>query len=244
MLLLWILFSDDNEITLLEEYFFHLSDTWISSIADHVTYSINIIYKNEIEWPDKEEREATWGFIPVGEKIIAIVDGTHLRIDRPSSREEEQSYYSGYKGGHTQNYIVYINNLGFVLRVDGPFPGSMSDRGCVQLTDIHKSPSSYLSPGEKILADGGFCGEGEYIVPFNLVVVNKETTIRNALIDYNSAIADCRSLIERVFARIKDRARALRGTWRRSKEKQNNLFLAACRLYNRIQIIRIIFNTT
>ena len=205
-----------------------------------MTDSINIVYSSEIEWPDVEERTYSYNLFSIDSKAIAIVDGTHVQIRSPSSSSESDSLFSGYKNCHSQNFLVYCNSLGFILRIEGPFPGSHNDIQCFNQSDILVNKNKYLSEEELIIGDGGFAGDGPFIKPFRVTEIKKEETIEAIEfgIDYNNIIQDNRALIEHTIHLIKDRARALAGRYCRRKDRQANLFIASAKLVNRTKRLR------
>lgn len=181
-LLLWCYFSDTNyaeSISML----FDISIRTVSNIADHVTRAISKAYLREIEWPDEEERKSLYGLFSVHPNAIVLLDGTHCRIVVPSDKEAEDQTFSGYKNHHTQNHLVYTDGLGFFRLIEGPFPGKPNDRSLFTQSVLFKSASTLLSEGEEIIiknaagaervaldgerivADGGFAGQGPLHCP-------------------------------------------------------------------------------
>lgn len=241
-LLLWFLHSDGVPTDIICWIFDDALDNHtIISIADHITSCINSVYEKEIEWPDAEERRASYGLFSIDEHAIAILDGTHCEIEAPVDLSTNDELYSGHKLATTQSYLVWCNALGFILKVEGPFVGRLSDRGTYSTSEFAQPDCKLLSDNEKVIADGGFWGEGEFILPARIKMINTAETKQKQLelVNYNLEIQDNRALIEHQIHFIKDRARALNKRYSRGLDQQADLFLAASKLLNRIKRIRI-----
>jgi hypothetical protein len=238
-LLIWILHSDGGDSDTIGVFFDGIHRTTIDRIADHVTSCINRVYLSEIAWPDAEERAACYGLLSLHDKAIGLCDGTHCMIDVPIDIEDENSYYSGYKKGHTQSYLIWVNVLGFIIKVAGPFPGRLSDRGTYNTTDIADPKNGLLTSGEYIIADGGLQGEGQFLLPIRITDIKKsEEEKKLDMIDYNQEVGDNRSLVEHCIHVIKSRAQVLQKRYSRGRAKQSDLFYASAKLVNRIKRYR------
>lgn len=240
-LLLWFFHSDGVSASALELLFGSIHRTTVCDIADHVTECLNSVYSTEIQWPDEEERKSLRGLFAVDENAVALLDGTHCEIEAPEDLETNDEYYSGYKKTTTQSYLVWADALGFILKIEGPFPGRMSDRGTYSNSEFARLDSTLLSREETVIADGGFQGDGQFTMPARMKMINSDEleSMKEALIFYNLAVADDRSAIEHKIHFIKDRARVLKTKYNRGLQRQGNLFYAAGRLLNRTQRIRM-----
>jgi hypothetical protein len=154
--------------------------------------------------------------------------------------ENEGKYHSNYKNFHTQNYLICADALGFVIYTAGPFGGKDNDRGALNTTPFVLSDCPLLSEGELILVDGGFAGEGHILHQFTqreLMVMTPEERARIA--SFNEDFLHNRSPIEHCIHRVKNRAQALAKRWPRALERQQQLFTAATRVYNRCRRLRM-----
>jgi hypothetical protein len=161
-LLLWILHIADEGNKALSLLFGNLDITTVFRIADHVTWCVNTVFDELIQWPSAEERQQLHGFFSVCDTVVAVMDGTHCEINKPTY--DEMVYHSGYKHKHTQNYLVCVTVLGVVVHVEGPFPGRKNDRGVYNSSHIGSHPEQFFSDGERLLADGGFVGGSPLLV--------------------------------------------------------------------------------
>lgn len=238
-LFLWTMSINGTRITDLELIFAHLSYMTISRYCDHVTDVINSCFAHYIKWPSPEERRASYGMFSVHDKIIAVLDGTHCEIERPL--HNEQSFWSGHKHLHTQNYLVAVNPLGVIIFVSQPYPGSWNDRGCYNISRIATHPSQFVSDGELILADGGFMGGYPLMVPLHKSIIDetKTTAERNEMLDHNIELSENRILVEDSFSWLKHTARVLEQRFTRERHTQGQIFHAACCWYNALRLLRI-----
>jgi hypothetical protein len=236
--LLWMWHSDGNDPDLLGVLFNDISRATSDRVADHITAAINEVWADEVRWPDAEERRYLYGCFSSYEKAVGVLDGTHCQIEVPVV--DEGKYHSQYKNFHTQNYLICADALGFVIYTAGPFGGKDNDRGAFNSTPFVLPNCSLLSEGELILVDGGFAGEGHILHQFTrreLMAMTQEERARIA--SFNEDFTHNRSPIEHCIHRVKNRAQALARRWPRTLYRQENLFTAATRLYNRCRRLRL-----
>jgi hypothetical protein len=237
-LLLWLLHISDSNVKSLTLIFGHLHRTTVYRIADHVTYCVKSELNDLIAWPTAEERKCLYGMLSICDTAVAIMDGTHCEIREPTY--DEKVYYSGYKHKHTQNYLVCVNVLGVVIHVEGPFNGRKNDRSVYNHSTLGRHPESFFSEGERVLADGGFVGGAPLLVPIHSTMMDKteDESTRETMREINREFTDNRVLVEDVFAWIKGRAHVIDSRYKRRRERQGEVFYAACRLHNFVRIHR------
>ena len=238
-LLLWLVYMEEVGVQSLSWVFGLLPVSTLFRYVDHVTQCINAELADEIRWPTEEERERLYGLFSIREKVVAVLDGTHCEIDEPTY--DDRLYYSGYKGMTSQNYLAYVNVLGLIIKVEGPFPGRMNDKACYNHSELGQHPDHYLREGEHILADGGFVGGGPLVVPIHQTVIDKEEDKerKEKMLEVNEEIKDNRILVEDVFGWVKARGRRLSYRYGRARERQAEEFPAMCRIHNLIRSARI-----
>ena len=237
-LLLWVWHSDGNDPDLIGIIFNDVSHRTANRVADHVTEAINSAWVDEVHWPDAEERRSLYGFFSSCPTAVGVLDGTHCQIQVPAVNEGH--YYSAYKNFHTQNWLICADALGFVIWTAGPFAGHDNDRAVFNTTPFVDSNCPLLSPGEVILVDGGFRGEGHILHQFTqgeLLAMSEDE--RERVASFNEDFLHNRSPIEHCIHRVKSRAQALTKRWPRALHKQGALFDAAVRLYNRCRRMRL-----
>lgn len=237
-LLLWILSIADSNVKALKLAFHGIHRTTIFRIVDHVTHCVNTELQDLIAWPTAE-RKCLYGMLSICDTAVAVMDGTHCEINEPTY--DERLYYSGYKHKHTQNYLVCVNVLGVVIHVEGPFNGRKNDRSMYNHSTLGRHPERFFSEGERVLADGGFVGGAPLLVPIHSTVMEKteDEGTREVMREINREFTDNRVLVEDVFSWVKARAHVLDVRYRRRRERQGEVFYAACRFHNFVRIHRI-----
>jgi hypothetical protein len=106
--------------------------------------------------------------------VIGVLDGTHIRIQRPG-RLLQETYYSGYKRTHTINVLAAARVDGCFSYVDVSKPGSLdesvvftevpranglglgswNDEGVLQASKLYREYQAGRLRG-KVLADRGY----------------------------------------------------------------------------------------
>jgi hypothetical protein len=238
-LLLWLYWTKGTPISALTDLFGQLHPTTLTRMIDHVTCCINDALAHVVHWPTPDERKDVYGWAAVCDKAIAYLDGTHLPISRPT--ESPAAYWSTYKSKYTQNYLVCVNAFALVTYIDGPFPGRGNDRGAFNQCTLATDYADFVSEGEVIIADGGFMGGPQLLVPFHSdTITHAQSEEEKAdMMSFNDELSEGRVLVEDVFGWLKATARILEGRFRRSKTKQPAVFEATCCVYNYIRMMRI-----
>ena len=238
-LLLWLCHGCGDRTARLCVDFNHLHRTTIHRYIDHVSECIIEALEDMVQWPSSVEREQLHGRMSVCTGAVAVLDGTHCPTQAPSHLTH--TYYSGYKCKHTQNYLVCVNYLGFVLSIEGPYVGRENDRADYKQSDLFHNYAQYTSDGEYILADGGFVNGPNLLVPIHQTVIDKQTDSdgREGMMAYNKEFTSNRLIVEDVFGWIKDSVCVLNTAWPQSLERQALVFKAACRVHNFKRLLRM-----
>ena len=192
-----------------------------------------------IAWPTAEERRDLYGWVGVCDTAIAFLDGTHLPVRKPT--KESSAYWSTYKQKYTQNYLVCVSPFALITYVDGPFPGQGNDRGAFNQCTLASDYGQFVSEGEVIVADGGFTGGPQLLVPLHSDTITHAASEEEKveMLRFNDELSESRVLVEDVFGWLKAAARILEGRYRRKKESQAPVFRALCCVYNYTRMMRI-----
>ena len=238
-LLLWMYWTKGTPLMALTELFGSLHETTLTRMIDHVSHCIEWTLGVLLTWPTAEERKDLYGWVGVCDTAVAFLDGTHLPVSKPT--RNPSAYWSTYKQKYTQNYLVCVNPFALIIYVDGPYPGRGNDRGafnqCSLATDFRK----YVSEGEVIVADGGFMGGPQLLVPLHSDTITHaaDEEEKQDMLSFNEELSDGRVLVEDVFGWLKGAARILEGRYRRGKASQAPVFKAMCCVYNFTRMMRI-----
>ena len=238
-LLLWLYWIKGTPLSALTDLFGRLHNNTLTRCVDHVTRCINTTLEHVISWPAPEDRKSLHGWVAVCDKAVAFLDGTHLPISRPN--DHPAAYWSTYKSKYTQNYLVCVNPFALITYVDGPFPGRGNDRGAFNQCTLASNHTQYVSDGEVIVADGGFMGGPQLLVPFHSDTITHAASEdeKADMISFNDELSEGRVLVEDVFGWLKATCRILESRWRGSKRKQPEVFKATCCMYNYVRMLRI-----
>lgn len=92
---------------------------------------------------------------------MVILDGTEMKIERPSSLTSQSQFYSDYKSSTTLKGLVGVDPRGSVVFVSTLFSGSISDKEITAqsgLLDVLKQLLDHemLRPGDGAMVDKGF----------------------------------------------------------------------------------------
>jgi len=98
-----------------------------------------------------------------------------------------------------------------------------------------------VSPGELIIADGGFIGGSPLICPFHVNDIRSASSVeeQQSMLEFNSELTSNRIIVEDVLGWIKSRAKILGRTYHRKKESQAAVLRAACCFNNYIRTHRV-----
>jgi hypothetical protein len=231
-LLLYIIQLDGTPFDVLAALFRLRNVSSIFEYAETMTKIVNTVLKDCLSWPTANQRLLLHDTFSIYPAAIGILDGTHCRIRVPTDWEEENSYFSGYKHSHTQNYLMVVDPNGFVINLEGPFPGSQNDIACCQQSDIVLNPQSYFSPGERLLADGGFRGFPQFLIPYRVDQLRGNPTQRESMEVYNSLLQLIRSKVEHSIHRVKCRAQVLANRYNRDRKRQFDTITSSVLLHN------------
>ena len=238
-LLLWLFYLCGDRTSQLILHFGYIHPSTVLRYIDHVTWCVNDMLDGCIAWPTAEEKQSLYGMMSVHQHAIAVLDGTHCRLQAPG--DANNLFYSGYKHMHSQNYLVCVDYLGMVRYISKPYEGRPNDRACYNECDLSVRQAEFLSGEEKILADGGFTGGPGLLVPLHQETYDQplDERAREGMMNYNQEFTANRLIVEDVFGWLKERACVLDSAFARHRAKQGPTFTAACKLHNFTRMIRI-----
>ena len=98
---------------------------------------------------------------------LCIIDGTEIKIQKPSALKAQSQCYSDYKGTTTLKCLVGIDPRGTVIFVSELFSGSISDKEICKQSGFYKllqdlKNRGFIQNGDAIMADKGFTIEDEH----------------------------------------------------------------------------------
>lgn len=237
-LLVWLEYVKATRMGGLMVMFPTVSESTLWRSIDHVTEAINYIWYGNIQWPDQSERAGLHEGFAIEARAVGVLDGTHCEIDMPAVNAD--AYRAGHKKRYTQNYLCVVNVFGLVIYVAGPFPGATGDRGAWKQCALFADRDSFFSPGEVLLADGGFVGGRYLMCPYHVDDIRRaaSTEERDAMVQHNNELSQDRTLVEDAFAWIKQCAPVLGTRFHRYRTRQGEAVFAVCRWWNELRRLR------
>jgi hypothetical protein len=144
------------------------------TLSDWILRTLSAIvqkYKNVIKWPSDEEfKNLKSEFNPqlprALQRVVCAVDGTEIRISRPSAEEHQSSHYSSKKKQHALNVLLVVDLRGRILYVGKPV-ANLNDQSVWNASRLRER---FEGKTYGIIADGGF----------HLNPKNKNTNIKGA----------------------------------------------------------------
>lgn len=131
-----------------------------------------------------------------------VLDGTEVRIQKPSSLAAQRQTFSTYKHYNTYKSVVGCTPDGYVCHVSKLWGGSVSDRVIVEESGLLER----LQPGDAIMVDKGFKlsnlppGVKMHIPCFR---TPGEPQMKENELAHTQQVATARVIVERVIGRIK-----------------------------------------
>jgi hypothetical protein len=195
---------------------FNVHQRSIQQIVKKTLKALGSYLKGEIQWSsDKEfeELKENFAFFQNSgfEDIVCVVDGSEIRVSRPSKEPYQRKHYSGKKKQHSVNIMFICNLAGEILYYSSAIDGAHDQR------DWNSLGLQRLFEGKNygIMGDGGFffnhkadSVEIKGVKPFTGQDLNDEQK------KFNKLLSSMRVVVENSIARVKH--------WRVIKETYRN----------------------
>lgn len=131
-----------------------------------------------------------------------VLDGTEVRIQRPSSLAAQRQTFSTYKHFNTYKAVIGCTPHGYISHVSDLWGGSVSDHMIVEQSGLLE----LLEPGDAIMVDKGFRlndlppGVRVHIPAFRKP---QEPQMSEEDVSHTRQVASARVIVERVIGRVK-----------------------------------------
>jgi hypothetical protein len=172
--------------------------------------------------------------VPGFEQCVGFLDSTCSEIRRP--KENQDLYYRGDKAYHNILNQLVVDPLGRNIHLTFGGQGSRNDRGFFNESVLYSNQNEHFSPGEYLIADGGFRGNGSVVCPFNRNEVRGED--RNNRARFNQNLRSSRVTVEWGFGFIHNKWEIFNRRWKYEKDEIGITLYVACLLANRYFRIR------
>jgi hypothetical protein len=149
-----------------------------------------------------------------------------------------------HKSMYCMNLVVIVDHFGYIIYVDGGFPGSFHDSRCLRNSDINKNCRQYFTSadldqvGEYVLGDPGYLGLDMYIlrrVDFGEIAREEQTPIIEA---FNRRHCNKRVKVDWGIGGVKNKWRRFLDVCPSRRRNFEPVFVACCRLTNFIHDAR------
>lgn len=131
--------------------------------------------------------------------LVAIIDATEQRIERPQDREQEGLHYSGKRHAPTCKTSIVVNEQGIIRAVTDSAPGRTHD-----LTQIrHAGVLDHIPLQTEILADAAYTGLDKYLPDHPVTIAHRAHPLTHEQEHFNRKLAVRRILVENVFCQLK-----------------------------------------
>ncbi|XP_043064690.1 putative nuclease HARBI1 [Drosophila ficusphila] len=132
-------------------------------------------------------------------KIVACVDGTHIKIQKPVNNS---SVFFNRKGYYSMNAMVVCNYNMEIIAIDATHPGSCHDSFIWNHSDVREYFSRNIN-GHFVLADSGYALESFVLTPYRSAEIGTHQHI------FNIRHTGARNIIERTIGVLKSPFRCL-----------------------------------
>ena len=154
--------------------------------------------------------------------VVGLVDGTHIRIQKPSENEADYVNRHFYHSINVQAICLADGRFGDIL---AHFPGSVHDSRIWKLSQVGIYVENNFMAGEHILGDSGYMLKQCLLTPYRHPTTDAHS-------NYNYAHKKTRVLVEQTFGRWKRRFHCLHGEIRMAPDKTCTIIVACAVLHN------------
>nr|CAI5836648.1 unnamed protein product [Callosobruchus analis]CAI5844147.1 unnamed protein product [Callosobruchus analis] len=204
---------------------FAISKSTLFKIVNRVTRFLSNLSPEVIQWPSNEQKIAIEQSFR--EKhfpgVIGVVDGSHIRIDKPNN--DPESYFNR-KKFHSIQVQAVCDHKKKILDVFIGFPGSVHDSRAFRASSLSTSLAEKCNDFH-ILGDSGYPCLQHLLTPFR-----DNGHLTRQQVNYNRILSKNRCVIEHSFGLLKQKFRQLYHVKLHKIENIVHLIRACCVLHN------------
>jgi hypothetical protein len=142
-------------------FFFSVDKATVSRNCRRMLKVLRALGEETLGWPEPPKRgegKSVDQALREYPDLLAIVDTTEQRVQRPRDNDEQKQHYSGKKKAHTRKTAIVVNERGRIRDVSDSTPGSKHDlKHVVESQVIDEIPEDVT-----IIGDAGFDGLQNY----------------------------------------------------------------------------------
>ncbi|MFO3797233.1 MAG: transposase family protein [Anaerolineales bacterium] len=162
--------------------------------------------------------------------LLAIIDGTEQRIQRPQDDETRRQHSSGRRKAYTRKTIIVVDNTGRIRGVAPSAPGSQHDLKVAVASGLMEQIPESIS----VIGDAGFDGLQHYYPNRSIATPHKARRNHPLLPDQklaNQELASMRMVVEHTLSRLK-RFRILALVFRHMLSLYDSVLMAVVGMVN------------
>ncbi|XP_069109344.1 putative nuclease HARBI1 [Argopecten irradians] len=215
---------------------FNVDQSTVSRVIQRVTNALNRqeVVTKFISFPISAEavRKHQADFYAVARfpGVIGAIDGTHIRILRPSINEPE---FVNRKNFHSINVQIVVDANSRILDLVARWPGSAHDARILRESGLARIFEARMVPVKcHLLGDSGYPCKNWLLTPYLNPLPGQQTR-------YNSAHKTTRCIVERAIGQWKRRFHVLHGEIRLRPERVCKLITACGILHNIAKLLNM-----
>jgi hypothetical protein len=214
-------------------FFFGVDKSTVSRNCRRLLKVLRTLGEETLGWPEPPQRgqgKSVEQALREYPDLLAIVDATEQRVQRPGDDERQRRHYSGKKKAHTRKTAIVVNERGRIRDVTHSTPGSKHDlKHVVESHMIDEIPQDVT-----VIGDAGFDGLPNYYPERNVGTPHKARRNHPLTPDHklaNREFSSVRIVVENTLSHIKH-FKVLAHQFRHSVELYDDTFRAVVGIVN------------
>jgi IS5 family transposase len=186
-------------------FFFGVDKATVSRNCRRLLRVLRALGDETLGWPEPPKRGEGKGVEEALREypdLLAIVDTTEQRVQRPSDDNDQRGHYSGKKKAHTRKTAIVVNERGRIRDVSHSTPGSKHDlKHVVESRVIDEIPEAVT-----VIGDAGFDGLHNYYPERNVGTPHKARRNHPLKLDQklaNHEFSSIRIVVENTLSHMK-----------------------------------------
>lgn len=214
-------------------FFFGVDKSTVSRNGRRLLKVLRALGDESLGWPDPPRRgegKSVEQVLREYPDLLAIVDTTEQRIQRPSNDERQRKHYSGKKKTHTRKTAIVVNEKGRIRDVTHSTPGSRHDlKHVVESRVIDPIPADVT-----VMGDAAFDGLQNYYPERSIGTPHKARRNHPLTPDHklaNREFSSVRIVVENTLSHMKH-FKALAHQFRHAVDLYDDTFRAVVGIVN------------
>jgi len=214
-------------------FFFGVDKSTVSRNCRRLLKVLRTLGEETLGWPEPPKRgqgKSVEQALREYPDLLAIVDATEQRVQRPGDDERQRRHYSGKKKAHTRKTAIVVNERGRIRDVTHSTPGSKHDLKHV----VESHMMDEIPQDVTVIGDAGFDGLPNYYPERNVGTPHKARRNHPLTPDHklaNREFSSVRIVVENTLSHIKH-FKALAHQFRHSVELYDDTFRAVVGIVN------------